>query len=176
MRTPKLYSAVRLFKLFAAAPNELRQMNVTHIYILGYGWWYAVTVIDYYSRYLLGCHLTSSYSALEVLNTLKLAREEAERISGPLSKRPFLVTDNRSSFITRRFVDFVCDRYNHVRIQYRTPPQLRQLERFHRILKIEEVYWRLHNNPQYARECLAEFQVRYNTSRHHWALLPDLST
>ena len=42
----------------------------------GYGWWYAVTVIDYYSRYLLACHLTSSYSAAETAYALKLARRK----------------------------------------------------------------------------------------------------
>ena len=36
-------------------------MDVTYIHIPSYGWWYAVTVIDYYSRYLLACHLTSRY-------------------------------------------------------------------------------------------------------------------
>ena len=111
---------------------------------------------------------------MEVTHALKLAREEAERICGQLLKRPFLVTDNGSSFIARRFVDFVGDQYSHVRIQYRTPQQLGLLERFHRTLKTEEVYWRLYNNPQHARDCLAEFQVRYNTLRPHWALLPEL--
>jgi putative transposase len=172
-RVAELYQAARLFELLPQRPNELWQMDVTYIHIPGYGWWYAVTVIDYYSRYLLGCHLTSSYSAMEVTHGLKLAREEAERICGPLSKRPFLVTDNGSSFIARRFVDFVGDQYSHVRIQYRTPQQLGLLERFHRTLKSEEVYWRLYKNPQHARECLAEFHVRYNTLRPHWALLPE---
>jgi putative transposase len=172
-RVAELYQAARLFELLPQQPNELWQMDVTYIHIPGYGWWYAITVIDYYSRYLLGCHLTSSYSAMEVTHGLKLARAEAERICGPLSKRPFLVTDNGSSFIARRFVDFVGDQYSHVRIQYRTPQQLGLLERFHRTLKSEEVYWRLYKNPQHARECLAEFHVRYNTLRPHWALLPE---
>src|SRR5262245_19638938 len=72
-------------------------MNVTYIHILGHGWWYAVTVIDYDSRYLLACHLTFSYSATQVMYALKLARQEAEQISGPLIKRPFLVTGNGPS-------------------------------------------------------------------------------
>ena len=64
-------------------------MDVTYIHIPGFGWWYAVTVIDYFSRYLLACHLTSSYSAAEAIRGLEMAREEAERLSGPLKKRPF---------------------------------------------------------------------------------------
>jgi putative transposase len=173
VRVAELYQAARLFELLPQSPNDLWQMDVTYIHIPGHGWWYAVTVIDYYSRYLLGCHLTSSYSATEVTHALKLARDEAERICGPLSKRPFLVTDNGSSFIARRFVDFVGDQYSHVRIQYRTPQQLGLLERFHRTLKSEEVCWRLYKNPQHARECLTEFHVPYNTLRPHWALLPE---
>ena len=62
---------------------------------------------------------------------------------GPLAKPPFLVTDNGSSFIARRFAAFIKGQYRHVRIQYRTPTQLGLLERFHRTLKKEEVYWRL---------------------------------
>jgi transposase InsO family protein len=136
-RAPELYQAARLFELLPQGPNDLWQMDVTYIHIPGHGWWYAVTVIDYYSRYLLACHLTNSYSALEASHALKLARQEAERMCGPLSKRPFLVTDNGPSFLARRFVNFVREAYSHVRIQYRTPQQLGLLERFHQTLKTE---------------------------------------
>jgi putative transposase len=172
-RAAELYQAARLFELLPQQPNNLWQMDVTYIHIPGHGWWYAVTVIDYYSRYLLACHLTFSYSAAQVINALKLAREEAERVGGPLAKRPFLVTDNGPSFTARRFVDFVHEPYSHVRIQYRTPQQLGLLERFHQTLKIEEVYWRFYENPQHARACLTEFHIRYNTVRPHWALVPE---
>jgi transposase InsO family protein len=172
-RAAELHQAARLFELLPQHPNDLWQTDVTYIHIPGHGWWYAVTVIDYYSRYLLACDLTFSYSACQVVHALKLAREEAERVSGPLAKRPFLVTDNGLSFTARRFVEFIRELYSHVRIQYRTPQQLGLLERFHRTLKIEEVYWRFYENPQHARACLTEFLVRYNTLRPHWALVPE---
>jgi transposase InsO family protein len=130
-------------------------------------------VIDYYSRYLLACHLTNSYSAVEVTHALGEARVEAERLCGPLDKPPFLVTDNGPSFIARRFASFLGGRYRHVRIAYRTPQQLGLLERFHQTLKTEEVYWRLYDDPQHARACLAEFRERYNRLRPHWALRPE---
>ena len=159
-REPALYQAARLFELLPRLPNDLWQMDVTYIQLTGHGWWYAVTVIDYYSRYLLACHLTPSYRAAEAAYGLKPARVEAERIHGPLAKPPFLVTDNGSSFIRRRFADIVRDQFSHVRIQYRTPQQLGVLERFHATLKNEEVYWRLYEGPQHCRECLAEFRER----------------
>lgn len=172
-RRAEVHQTAKLFELLPQGPNELWQMDVTYIHIPGYGWRYAVTVIDYYSRYLLACYLTSSYSAIEAVHGLKLAREEAERLHGPLAKRPFLVTDNGSSFIARRFQAFVKQPYEHVRIQYRTPQQLGLLERFHCTLKTEEVYWRLYESPQHARECLAEFRTRYNERRPHWGLVPE---
>jgi transposase InsO family protein len=146
---------------------------VTYVHIPGYGWWYAVTVIDYYSRYLLAARLTWSYCASEVIKALEEARAEAERLCGPLSKRPFLVTDNGPSFIARRFGEHVGDLYAHVRIRYRTPTQLGLLERFHRTFKEEEIYWRLYDNPEHCRAGIAEFRNRYNTVRPHWALVPE---
>jgi len=172
-REPELYQAARLFELLPQRPNDLWQMDVTYIHIPGCGWWYAVTVIDYYSRYLLACHLTHSYSAVEVGQALQQARGEAERIHGPLVKPPFLVTDNGPSFMARRFAALVATQYSHVRIRYRTPEQLGLLERFHQTLKTEEVYWRLYEHPQHARACLAEFRERYNRVRPHWALRPE---
>ncbi|MFW6033299.1 MAG: DDE-type integrase/transposase/recombinase [Phycisphaeraceae bacterium] len=171
-RAAELYQAKKLWELLPKAPNDLWQMDVTYIHIPGHGWWYAVTVIDYYSRYLLALHFTSSYSAAEVTAALGQARQEAERIHGPLGRPPFLVTDNGSSFIARRFGAFVAGDYAHVRIAYRTPTQLGLLERFHRTLKSEEVYWNLYANPAEARESLAKFRERYNTRRPHWALRP----
>ena len=169
----ELHQASKLYELLPRGPNELWQMDVTYIHIPGHGWWYAVTVIDYYSRYLLACHLTSSYCAAEAIHALGLARSEAERLCGELTKAPFLVTDNGSSFIAKRFARNIAGVYSHVRIQYRTPTQLGLLERFHRTLKEEEVYWRLYENPSHCRDCLEEFRTRYNGRRPHWALIPE---
>jgi transposase InsO family protein len=168
----ELYQASKLYELLPQRPNDLWQMDVTYVHIPGYGWWYAITVIDYYSRYLLACHLTNTYCALEATKVLDMARREAERICGPLETMPFLVTDNGPTFIAKRFYQHIQDLYSHVRIQYRTPTQLGLLERFHRTLKEEEIYWRLYDSPAHARLCLEEFRHRYNTIRPHWALIP----
>ncbi len=172
-RKPELYQAAKLFELLPQKPDDLWQMDVTYAHIPGYGWWYAVTVIDYYSRYLLACHLTSSYCASEVVQALRLARAEVERIHGPLGRMPFLVTDNGSSFLARRFRAYLQNRFSHVRIRYRTPTQLGLLERFHQTLKQEEIYWRLYEDPGHARACLSQFRSRYNEVRPHWALVPE---
>ena len=172
-RAAELYQSAKLFDLLPSRPNQLWQSDVTYLHIPGHGWWYAVTVIDYYSRYLLACYLTSSFSAVEVSKAIDLAMEEAERIHcGPLTHRPFLVTDNGSSFLAKRFQKDIKGRFEHVRTRYRTPEQLGLLERFHQTLKREEVYWQLYDHPQDAREKLEAFRERYNQVRPHWALEP----
>ena len=172
VRNAELYQAARLFELMPSGPNELWQADVTYIHIPGHGWWYAVTVIDYYSRSLLTCHFTPSYRAAHVTAALDAARAEAERLHGALAKSPFLVTDNGSSFLARAFRRHIDGDYAHVRIGYRTPTQLGLLERFHRTLKSEEVYWKLYASPGEARESLEVFRRRYNEVRPHWALVP----
>jgi transposase InsO family protein len=118
------------------------------------------------------CHLTNSYCAVDAIHARELAREEAERIGGPLTKKPFVVTDNGWSFIARRFGAYIKELHSHVRIQYRTPTHLGLLERFHRTLTEEEVYWWLYDHPAHCRECVEEFRQRYNRRRPHRALIP----
>jgi putative transposase len=170
---PELYQAAKLYELLPQQPNDLWQMDVTYVHIAGDGWWYVITVIDYYSRYLLAAHFTSSYCAAEAVAALALARAEAERLHGPLVRRPFLVTDNGTSFKAKRFVGHLAGAYAHVRIAYRTPTQLGLLERFHRTLKEEEIYWQLYDGPAHARRAIGEFRQRYNERRPHWALVPE---
>ncbi len=116
-------------------------------FIPGYGWWYAITVIDYDSRSLLAAYLTRSDSAAEAIRALEFSQAEPERVCRPLTQRPFLVTDNGPSFIARRFGAYLKGLFSHVRIRYRTPTQLGLLERFHGTLKCEEAYWRMYDNP-----------------------------
>jgi putative transposase len=171
-RDAELYQAARLFELLPQGPNELWQADVTYLHIPGHGWWYAVTVIDYYSRYLLGLHLSPSFDAAALIVGIEKAKAEAERLHGPLCRRPTLVTDNGTSFLSRRFRGHIAASLDHLRTRYRTPEQLGLLERFHRTLKAEEVHWQLYRSPQEAREKLEEFRERYNEIRPHWALVP----
>lgn len=171
--------SARLYQLLPKRPDELWQTDVTYIPVAGYGWWYAVTVIDYYSRYLLALHFTHSYSAVEVSKALRSATAEAQRLHGPLQRPVFLVTDNGPSFIARRFRDTLAGLqiagagvsvFSQVRIGYRMPTQLGLLERFHGTLKQEEVYWNSYDDPRDARQKLEWFKERYNQARPHWAL------
>lgn len=121
----EVYQAAKLYELMPSAPNQLFQTDVTYINIPGHGWWYVVTVIDNFSRYLLACHLTASYSARDCIDALDLALGEAEMITGQRPENVTIVTDNGSSFLARRYRKMLEEKgFEHVRIRYRTPTQL----------------------------------------------------
>lgn len=171
-RKAELYQSAKLFDLLPSRPNGLWQADVTYLHIPGHGWWYAVTVIDYYSRYLLACQLMLSYSAPAVSVAVDLAVKEAERLCGTLQTVPFLVTDNGSCSLAQHFEKAIKERFCHVRTRYRRQQQSGLLERFHQTLEQKEVYRQLYEHPQDAREKLAAFRDRHNGLRPHWALEP----
>ncbi len=171
-RSAELYQAAKLFELLPQKVNDLWQADVTYIHIPGFGWWYAVTVIDYFSRYLLAIHLAANNNAAALIVAMDKARAEATRHHGPLTKPPILVTDNGPNFLARKFRAHICGQLSQVRTRYRTPTQLGLLERFHQTLKKEEVYWQLYASPGECRERLEVFRERYNEVRPHWALGP----
>jgi len=95
---PARQEVARLYQLLPKRANELWPTDVTYIGIPGYGSWYAVTGIDYSSRYLLALHFTPSDSAMEVSKARRSATAEAQRIHGPWRRPVFLVTDNPPSW------------------------------------------------------------------------------
>ena len=67
VRAAAVHQTRKPYELLPQYPSALWQMDVTYVCIPGYGWWYAITVIDYYSRYLLACRLTWSDCAIEAM-------------------------------------------------------------------------------------------------------------
>jgi len=80
-------------------------MDVTYLHLPQGRWWYTVSVIDYFSRYLLTCFLIPFQNATAVSQALELAVQESARFHRPLQHAPNLVTDNGSCFLARRFQD-----------------------------------------------------------------------
>ena len=118
--------------LLPTGPIDLCQMEVTYVHLPQEHWWYIVTVIDYHSRCLLTGFLIPFQYAAVVSQALALAIQESVRLHGALQYAPILVTDNGTYFLARKFQSFLRDRFQHVRIQYRTPQQLGLLECFTR--------------------------------------------
>ena len=108
-RKAEVHQTAKLFELLPQGPNDLWQMDVTYVHIPGFGWWYAVTVIDYYSRYLLACHLTPSYSAIDVIHGLKQAAGGSGADSRSLDEAS-VFSDRQRLVVHRQAVWRLCER------------------------------------------------------------------
>ncbi len=53
--------------------NELWQVGITYVDIPGYGTYYCINVVDYYSRYVLATKLSDTHRIADVIEALELA-------------------------------------------------------------------------------------------------------
>ena len=102
-RQAELHQSRQLFELLPTRPNELWQMDGTYLHLPQGRWWYIVSVIDYYSRYLLTCFLTPFHNATAVSQALELAVQESAPLHGALQHPPILVSDNGSCILAQNF-------------------------------------------------------------------------
>jgi transposase InsO family protein len=119
LRQAALYQAARLFELLPAGPNELWQADVTYLHIPGHGWWYAVTVIDYYSRYLLArhfrAHIDGQYSHVRIQYRTPTQLGLLERFHQTLKTEEVYWRLYRSPGEARESLEVFRRRYNDVR-------------------------------------------------------------
>jgi len=123
-------------------PNELWQVDLTQVPISDYGVYWVTSVVDYYSRYVLICHFSSTHTAQDVIEALKKALEEARHFYLiEESEVITLVSDNGPQFTSQRFREYLQSApFRHVRARSHHPETLGMVERFHQSLKYEEVW------------------------------------
>jgi len=169
----------KLSELLPKGPNELWQMDVTYVYISGYGFLFQIDVQDYFSKYVLVQRICYSYSAKEGVAALKDAIAEAERLHGPLTKTIHLITDNGTTFIAKFWAEKLRNTklsekeerlFDHIRIGYRMPQHIGSIERFHGNFKRECVHLHWFQDPIEAEICAKSYGRYYNYERPHWTL------
>ncbi len=70
-RAAALHQAAKLFELLPQKVNDLWQADVTYIHIPGFGWWYAVTVIDLFQPVpFFDSPATTATALIEAINCL----------------------------------------------------------------------------------------------------------
>jgi transposase InsO family protein len=111
-----------------AAPTAVHERWHTDIMYLRVGdvWYFLVTVLDAYSRYVVHWELLTSMTALDVRYVMQHALEQTRA-------RPRIVTDNGAQFTAVEFKDLV-RRFalEHIRIRTYHPESNGLVERFHR--------------------------------------------
>jgi putative transposase len=162
--------AANEFQDKTAAPNEMWQTDFTYLKIVGWGWYYLSTVLDDFSRYIIASKLCTTMKAGDVTDTLELALTASGCNQAHVRRRPRLLSDNGSSYISEELAEWLDEqRMSHVRGAPYHPQTQGKIERWHHTLKnrilLENYYL-----PGDLETRIVAFIDHYNHRRYHESL------
>ena len=150
--------------------HELWQSDFTYFKVVGWGWYYLLTVLDDYSRYIVGWKLFTGMSTGDVEEVLDEVIEKTGVEQVEVRHRPRLLTDNGPCFVSRELREYLEQReMRHTRGRPYHPMTQGKIERYHRtlknVVKLQNYYlpWQLERE-------LERFVRYYNQERVHEAL------
>ena len=126
---------------------------------------YLITVLDGYSRYIVHHELRESMTELDVEIVCQAALEKHPGV------KPRIISDNGPQFIASDFKAFVRHSgMTHVRTSPYYPQSNGKLERWHKSLKTESIRPSCPRNADEATRLIAEYVSHYNEVRLHSAI------
>jgi len=162
-----LMAASDEFKDKTTHVHQQWQTDFTYFKIIGWGWYYLATVMDDYSRYIIGWELCRN---MESGDAKRAIRQALDKTGLQEDKRPRLLSDNGSCYVSNEFKKFIKDeKMGHVKGAPYHPQTQGKIERYHRtmknIVKLENYYF-----PDDLRTRIEDFVDYYNNHRYHESL------
>ena len=158
------------FREKTTAPNQLWQTDFTYLKITGWGWYYLSTILDDYSRYIVGWKLCATMKAQDVTDTLDLALAKSGLDQVNVGHRPRLLSDNGASYISGDLAEWLDDKkIEHIRGAPYHPQTQGKIERWHQTLK-NRILLNNYYLPRELEEQISVFVENYNNKRLHESL------
>jgi transposase InsO family protein len=150
--------------------NELWQTDFTYFKVIDWGWYYLLTVLDDYSRYIIAWSLCKSMKAEDVTEVLERAIARARVKHVQVYHRPRLLSDNGPCFISSELRDYLSQHdMKHTRTRTYHPMTQGKIERYHRSMKnlilLDNYY-----SPTELEARISEWVDYYNNHRYHEAI------
>ena len=167
-----------------SGPNQVWQLDFSEFETRMGGTWRIAGIADYWSKFELGWHVSTTANHRDAIETVQLAIAETERLLGrPLREilcdratgeiRPIaLVTDNGPCFKAARFAAYIEKRPEliHIRTRRKSPQQNGVRERAFGSLKYEHLYrLEIDDGFDLGRE-IESYRQLFNQIRPHEAL------
>lgn len=151
-------------------PNELWATDCAHLKVFGWGWYYLVTVMDDYSRFILAWELKSDMAAGSLIDVVQQAVDFTGMADVPVEDRTVLLSDNGSGYLSRQFGEYLrLVEMRHIIASPYHPQTNGKIERYHRSIK-GELNLVPYEMPSKLREAIAAFVDYYNYWRYHEGL------
>lgn len=150
--------------------HELWQTDFTYFKIIGWGWYYLLTVLDDHSRYIIDWKLFTSMGTGDVTELLDSAIEKTGIHDVSIRHRPRLLSDNGPCFISKELQEYLRDHeMGHTRCKPYHPMTQGKIERYHRTLK-NVVTLQNYYLPGQLKQEIERFVSYYNHRRVHESL------
>ena len=119
-------------------PHQLWATDASYFRVVGWGYYYLVTVMDDYSRFILAHKVQRDMTADSLIEVVQEALDSTGMTDIPLQDRTRLLSDNGSGYISRAFREYLHSvGIRHILAAPYHPQTNGKLERYHRTLKNE---------------------------------------
>jgi putative transposase len=151
-------------------PHQMWATDASYFRVVGWGYYYLVTVMDDYSRFILAWKLQKDMSADSLIEVIQAAVDATGMTDVPVEDRTRLLSDNGAGYVSRTFRDYLhLVGISHILAAPYHPQTNGKLERYHRSIK-REVNQLPYELPSQLERAIADFVDYYNYRRYHKAL------
>jgi transposase InsO family protein len=151
-------------------PHQMWATDASYFRVVGWGYYYLVTVMDDYSRFILGWKLQKDMSANSLIEVVQEAVDATGMTDVPVEDRTRLLSDNGSGYVSRAFRDYLrLVGIGHILAAPFHPQTNGKVERYQQSLK-REVNQLPYELPSQLEQAIADFVDYYNYRRYHKAL------
>lgn len=151
-------------------PHQMWSTDASYFRVVGWGYYYLVTVMDDYSRFILGWKLQKDMSANSLIEVVQEAVDATGMTDVPVENRTRLLSDNGAGYVSRAFRDYLnLVGIGHILAAPYHPQTNGKVERYQQSLK-REVNQLPNELPSHLERAIADFVDYYNYRRYHKAL------
>jgi putative transposase len=151
-------------------PHQMWATDASYFRVVGWGYYYLVTVMDDYSRFILAWKLQRNMTADSLIEVVQEAIDTTGMTEVPVEDRTKLLSDNGSGYVSRAFRDYLhLVGIRHILAAPFHPQTNGKLERYQQSVK-QEVNQIPYELPSQLEEAIAGFVDYYNFRRYHKAL------
>jgi len=144
--------------------------DASYLRVVGWGYYYMVTVMDDYSRSILAWKLQLDMTSDSLIQVVQLAIDATGMTEVPLADRTRLLSDNGSGYVSRAFREYLgLVGIRHILAAPYHPQTNGKLERYHQSIK-QEVNQVPYEVPGDLEVATLGFVDYYNNRRYHKAL------
>ena len=148
------------------APNEMWQIDGTNLFVVGWGYYKLIPILDDFSRKVLAWDLMPDESGQSASTVVEMAVEAAGVKDLPSHKRPKLLSDNGSGFSSELLAGHLeVHGIRHIFGKPYHPQTQGKVERLNRTIK-SKICLVVYEAPQDLKKALAETFEEYNARPH----------